>query len=110
MWQRIRGDMLEQGMERDYSLLLEPPTRSAALAAALGTPSIPPSTAEPIEPVSVTVEDDLQAMLVPELKRRLRERGLPVSGRKAELVARLRNCAQAVADKAVETLRWVGEP
>ena len=109
-WQRIRGDMLEQGMERDYSLLLEPPTRSAAPAAALGTPSIPPSTAEPIEPVSVTVEDDLQAMLVPELKRRLRERGLPVSGRKAELVARLRNCAQAVADKAVETLRWVGEP
>ena len=56
------------------------------------------------------MEDDLQAMLVPELKRRLRERGLPVSGRKAELVARLRNCAQAVADKAVETLRWVGEP
>merc|ERR1711869_187716 len=60
----IRGDMLEQRMERDYSLLLEPPTRYAALAAALGTPSIPPSTAEPIEPVSVTVEDDLQAMLV----------------------------------------------
>ena len=112
-WQRIRGDMLEQGMERDYSLLVEPATRSAAL----GTPSIPPPAAEPVEPVSVTVEDDLQATLVPELKRRLRERGLPVSGRMAELVARLSRCqqawragAQAVADKAVETLRWVGEP
>ena len=117
-WQRIRGDMLEQGIERDYSRLVEPATRSAAPAAALGTPSIPPSTATAeMEPVSVTVEDDLQAMLVPELKRRLRERGLPVSGRKAELVARLSRCqqawragAQAVADKAVETLRWVGEP
>ena len=100
------------------------PADGQPVVAPMGTPSVsdpmgagPPPAAEPVEPVSVTVEDDLQATLVPELKRRLRERGLPVSGRMAELVARLSRCqqawragAQAVADKAVETLRWVGEP
>lgn len=34
-------------------------------------------------------DDDLSGLTVPELKERLREAGLPVSGRKAELIERL---------------------
>ena len=35
------------------------------------------------------VDEDLHGLTVPELKERLREAGLPVSGRKAELIERL---------------------
>jgi len=47
-----------------------------------------------IQAVSETVSvqqgsEDLEALTIPELKERLREAGLPVSGRKAELVERL---------------------
>ena len=34
--------------------------------------------------------DDLYSMTVAQLKERLKEKGLPVSGKKAELIARLR--------------------
>ena len=87
--------------------LLAPPL-SASFRCVM--PLAPPVARLRTAAVVMGQDDPLTRLTVVQLKELLRARGLPVSGRKAELVARLRNCAQAVADKAVETLRWVGEP
>ena len=66
-----------------------------ALAAARGAaPSEPPAggpaeAADPAAGVERLVRDELQALKVPELKDRLRAKGLKVSGAKAELIERL---------------------
>ena len=67
----------------------------AALAADRGdAPAEPPAAApaeaaDPAAGVERLVRDELQALKVPELKDRLRAKGLKVSGAKAELIERL---------------------
>ncbi len=47
---------------------------------------------EAVEPVQAALDEaDLSSMTVPQLKELLKEKGLPVSGRKAELIERLTN-------------------
>ncbi len=53
------------------------------------TPSRTPSSTKPLESTQLP-DDDLASMRVPELQQELRQRGLGTSGRKAELVERLR--------------------
>ena len=58
----------------------------AAAAPEAAAPELPPTPAPPGPPAS----GDLAKLTVKELKALLKEKGLPVSGKKAELVARLR--------------------
>ena len=59
----------------------------AAAAPEAAAPELPPTPAPPGAPAA---SGDLAKLTVKELKALLKEKGLPVSGKKAELVARLR--------------------
>lgn len=51
-----------------------------------------PAAEEAVEPLQVALDEaDLTSMTVPQLKELLKQKGLPVSGRKAELIERLTN-------------------
>ena len=67
--------------------------RSLVLGGALAF--MPPLPARRLLAVRGATADELASLTVPMLKQRLRDAGLPVSGRKAELVDRLASGAAA---------------
>ena len=78
-------DALGGGPERQGAYLQDALAREALPAAQSGSAPPTPSASEPA--------GDLCALTVPQLKERLREKGLRVSGRKAELIDRLLVCS-----------------
>ena len=76
------------------------------LAAALQSPSIPALRCTAMSRSrQLIAEDDLSKHTVVQLKERLRAAGLPVSGRKAELISRLRSEPPAAPDEDISQSR-----
>jgi len=99
---RCRGNLVRVLMRTTLASALlstntAPAARSCCCAAAFFAPTLPVPSRGSSSPRcfssvilrSSSRADDLEALRVPELKDLLRARGLPVSGRKSELIGRL---------------------